>query len=143
MGLSGKAYIWKGIPEMNIPEDLLYTNDHEWIRVQDDVITIGITEYAQEQLGDVVYVELPDEGQEIEAEDAFGSVESVKAVSEIYSPIGGKVSEVNELLEDSPEKVNTDPYGDGWMVQLEAADLSALDSLMSPEEYEKYLSEEE
>ena len=128
---------------MNIPEDLLYTNDHEWIRVQDDVITIGITEYAQEQLGDVVYVELPDEGQEIEAEDAFGSVESVKAVSEIYSPIGGKVSEVNELLEDSPEKVNTDPYGDGWMVQLEAADLSALDSLMSPEEYEKYLSEEE
>lgn len=128
---------------MNIPEDLLYTNDHEWIRVQDDVITIGITEYAQEQLGDVVYVELPDEGQEIEAEDAFGSVESVKAVSEIYSPIGGKVIEANDLLEDSPEKVNTDPYGDGWMVQLEASDTSALDSLMSPQEYEAYLSEEE
>ena len=128
---------------MNIPEDLLYTSDHEWIRVQDDVITIGITEFAQEQLGDVVYVELPDQGQEIDAEDAFGSVESVKAVSEIYSPIGGTVVEVNDLLEDSPEKVNTDPYGDGWMVHLDASDKSALESLMSPEEYEKYLAEEE
>ncbi|MFH1966168.1 MAG: glycine cleavage system protein GcvH, partial [Acidobacteriota bacterium] len=124
-------------------EDLLFTSDHEWIRVEDDVITIGITEFAQEQLGDVVYVELPDEGQEIDAEDAFGSVESVKAVSEIYSPVGGTVVEVNELLEDSPEKVNTDPYGDGWMVQLNADDTSALNSLMSPEAYEEYLSEEE
>ena len=128
---------------MKLPEDLLYTNDHEWIRVEDDIVTIGITEYAQEQLGDVVYVELPDEGQEIEAEDAFGSVESVKAVSEIYSPIGGTVIEVNDLLEDSPEKVNTDPYGDGWMVQLETSDKSALDSLMSPEAYAEYLAEEE
>ena len=128
---------------MDIPEDLLFTSDHEWIRVQDDVITIGITEFAQEQLGDVVYVELPDEGQEIDAEDAFGSVESVKAVSEIYSPIGGTVVEVNELLEDSPEKVNTDPYGDGWMVQLSTGDTSDLSSLMSPEAYEEYLSEEE
>jgi len=128
---------------MKLPEDLLYTNDHEWIRVEDDIVTIGITEYAQEQLGDVVYVELPDEGQEIEAEDAFGSVESVKAVSEIYSPIGGTVIEVNDLLENSPEKVNSDPYGDGWMVQLEASDTSALDSLMSPEAYAEYLSEEE
>ncbi len=128
---------------MKLPEDLLYTNDHEWIRVEDDIVTIGITEYAQEQLGDVVYVELPDEGQEIEAEDAFGSVESVKAVSEIYSPIGGTVTEVNDLLEDSPEKVNTDPYGDGWMVQLETSDKSALDSLMSPEAYAEYLAEEE
>ncbi len=128
---------------MNIPEDLLYTSDHEWIRVQDDVITIGITEFAQEQLGDVVYVELPDLEQEIDAEDAFGSVESVKAVSEIYSPIGGTVVEVNDLLEDSPEKVNTDPYGDGWMVHLSASDTSALESLMSPEAYEEYLAEEE
>ncbi len=128
---------------MDIPEDLLFTTDHEWIRVQDDVITIGITEFAQEQLGDVVYVELPDEGQEIDAEDAFGSVESVKAVSEIYSPIGGTVVEVNELLEDSPEKVNTDPYGDGWMVQLSTGDTSDLSSLMSPGAYEEYLSEEE
>ena len=128
---------------MNIPEDLLYTSDHEWIRVQDDVITIGITEFAQEQLGDVVYVELPDLEQEIDAEDALGSVESVKAVSEIYSPIGGTVVEVNDLLEDSPEKVNTDPYGDGWMVHLSASDTSALESLMSPEAYEEYLAEEE
>jgi len=128
---------------MNIPEDLLYTNDHEWIKVEDDLVTIGITEYAQEQLGDVVYVELPDEGQEIEAEDAFGSVESVKAVSEIYSPIGGTVVEVNDLLEDSPEKVNTDPYGDGWMVKLEVSDTSVLDKLMSAEDYEEYLAEEE
>jgi len=128
---------------MNIPEDLLYTSDHEWIRVQEEEITIGITEFAQEQLGDVVYVELPEEGDEIEAEDAFGSVESVKAVSEIYSPISGKVIEINDLLEDSPEKVNTDPYGDGWMVQLEASDTSALEGLMSPEEYQEYLAEEE
>ena len=128
---------------MNIPEDLLFTSDHEWIRVQDDVITIGITEFAQEQLGDVVYVELPDQGQEIDAEDAFGSVESVKAVSEIYSPIGGTVVEVNDLLEDSPEKVNTDPYGDGWMVHLNSSDTSAMKSLMSPEAYEEYLAEEE
>ncbi len=128
---------------MKLPEDLLYTNDHEWIRVEDDIVTIGITEYAQEQLGDVVYVELPDEGQEIDAEDAFGSVESVKAVSEIYSPISGTVIEVNDLLENSPEKVNSDPYGDGWMVQLEVSDTSVLDSLMSPEDYAEYLSEEE
>jgi glycine cleavage system H protein len=128
---------------MNIPEDLLYTSDHEWIRVQDGVITIGITEFAQEQLGDVVYVELPDQGQEIDAEDAFGSVESVKAVSEIYSPIAGTVVEVNDLLEDSPEKVNTDPYGDGWMVHLNSSDTSAMKSLMSPEAYEEYLAEEE
>ena len=121
----------------------MYTNDHEWIKVEDDLVTIGITEYAQEQLGDVVYVELPDEGQEIEAEDAFGSVESVKAVSEIYSPIGGTVVEVNDLLEDSPEKVNTDPYGDGWMVKLEVSDTSVLDKLMSAEDYEEYLAEEE
>ena len=121
----------------------MYTNDHEWIKVEDDLVTIGITEYAQEQLGDVVYVELPDEGQEIEAEDAFGSVESVKAVSEIYSPIGGTVVEVNDLLEDSPEKVNTDPYGDRWMVKLEVSDTSVLDKLMSAEDYEEYLAEEE
>ena len=128
---------------MTIPEDLLYTSDHEWIRVQEDSITIGITEFAQEQLGDVVYVELPEEGDDIEAEDAFGSVESVKAVSEMYSPISGKVTETNDLLEDSPGKVNSDPYGDGWMVQLEASDISAIDSPMTPEAYQEYLAEEE
>ena len=128
---------------MNIPEDLLYTSDHEWIRVQEDLVTIGITEYAQEQLGDVVYVELPDEGDEIEAEEAFGSVESVKAVSEIYSPVSGTVVEVNDLLEDSPEKINTDPYGEGWMVQLEIINSASFKSLMSPEAYEEYLAEEE
>lgn len=128
---------------MNIPEDLLYTNDHEWIKVEEELVTIGITEYAQEQLGDVVYVELPDEGEEIEAQDAFGSVESVKAVSEIYSPVSGVVVEVNEMLEDSPEKVNSDPYGDGWMVQLEVEDTSSLDGLLSPSEYAEYLDEED
>lgn len=128
---------------MNIPEDLLFTNDHEWIRVEENLVTIGITEFAQEQLGDVVYVELPEEGDEIDAEDAFGSVESVKAVSEIYSPVGGKVVEINEMLEDSPEKVNSDPYGDGWMIQLEVDDTSGLSDLMSPEDYAEYLAEEE
>ncbi len=128
---------------MNIPEDLLYTSDHEWIRIEEELVTIGITEYAQEQLGDVVYVELPDEGDEIEAEEAFGSVESVKAVSEIYSPVSGTVIEVNDLLEDSPEKINTDPYGDGWMVQLEVDKNASFESLMTPEAYEEYLAEEE
>ena len=124
---------------MNIPVDLLYTSDHEWIRVQEDNLTIGITEFAQEQLGDVVYVELPEEGDDIEAEDAFGSVESVKAVSEIYSPIGGKVTETNDLLEDSPEKVNSDPYGDGWIVRLQPS--GDAEDTMDPDAYQAFLDD--
>ncbi|HKS42068.1 MAG TPA: glycine cleavage system protein GcvH, partial [Blastocatellia bacterium] len=98
----------------NTPEDLNYTKDHEWIRVQGDVATVGITDHAQRQLGDVVYVELPKAGDKFEASEPFGSVESVKAVSEIYMPLSGSVVEVNDSLNDEPERVNTDPYGDGW-----------------------------
>jgi len=101
-----------------IPEDLHYSKDHEWLRVEGDVALIGITDYAQNSLGDVVYVELPRVGEEFAANESFGSVESVKAVSEVFSPVSGTVSEVNEALNDEPEKVNGDPYGEGWMIKV-------------------------
>ncbi|MDQ3174958.1 MAG: glycine cleavage system protein GcvH, partial [Acidobacteriota bacterium] len=99
----------------NVPEDLHYSKDHEWLRVEGDVAVVGITDYAQNSLGDVVYVELPKMGEEFAANESFGSVESVKAVSEVFSPVSGTVAEVNEALNDEPEKVNGDPYGEGWM----------------------------
>ena len=102
----------------NVPENLHYSKDHEWVRVEDDTAVIGITDHAQDQLGDVVYVELPKAGDEFAANDSFGSVESVKAVSEIFTPVTGKVTEINESLNDEPEKVNKDPYGDGWMIKM-------------------------
>lgn len=128
---------------MNIPSDLYYTKEHEWILVEDDIATIGITDYAQQELGDVVYVELPEEGQTLEAEDEFGSVESVKAVSEIYAPISGEVTEVNSDLEDNPELVNEDPYGDAWMIRIRMSDESQLDDLLTAEQYQEYISEEQ
>lgn len=127
---------------MNIPADLLYTKQHEWIAIDGDVATVGITDYAQQELGDIVYVELPEVGQSFEAEDAFGSVESVKAVSNIYMPMSGKVIAVNEDLADAPEIVNQDPYGEGWLVKIKLADPSQADDLLSAEEYEQYLEEE-
>jgi glycine cleavage system H protein len=126
----------------NIPEDLLYTKDHEWVRVKGENATIGITDHAQHQLGDVVYVELPKVGDTFESSEPFGSVESVKAVSEIYMPVTGSVVEVNEALNDSPEKVNEDPYGTGWMVVIKVADLSKVDALLSGFEYEDYIKTE-
>ncbi len=102
----------------NTPEDLTYTKDHEWVRAKGEQATVGITDHAQHQLGDVVYVELPKVGDKFEASEPFGSVESVKAVSEVYMPLGGSVIEVNETLNDSPEQVNEDPYGDGWMIRV-------------------------
>jgi glycine cleavage system H protein len=122
-----------------VPEDLQYTKSHEWVRIEDGTATIGITDHAQEELGDVVFVELPEVGATIEAGDSFGTVESVKAVSDLYTPVGGEVVEVNSSLEDAPEKINDDPYGEGWLVKLRT---SGEADLLSPEEYEKVVEEE-
>lgn len=127
----------------NVPEDLHYSKDHEWIRVEGDVGTIGITDHAQNSLGDVVYVELPKAGESFSAHEAFGSVESVKAVSEIFTPVGGEVVEVNESLQDEPEKVNQDPYGDGWMVRIRMSNPGEVDSLLNAIEYEDFTKAEE
>ena len=124
---------------MNIPEDLQYTSSHEWVRIEGDTATIGITDHAQDELGDIVFVELPDEGATFDAGDAFGTVESVKAVSDLYAPVGGEVVEVNSALEDAPENINEDPYGEGWIVKLHTTDEP---DLLSPEEYGKVVEEE-
>ena len=126
----------------NTPEDLSYTKDHEWVRTKGDQATVGITDHAQHQLGDVVYVELPKVGDKFEAAEPFGSVESVKAVSEVYMPLGGSVTEVNESLNDSPEKVNEDPYGDGWMIRIKIDNPAQVDALLTSIEYEDYIKEE-
>ncbi len=127
---------------MNVPADLLYTRQHEWIQADGEKATVGITDFAQQELGDVVYVELPEVGQHFDAEESFGSVESVKAVSEIYMPLAGKVVAVNPLLANAPETVNSDPYGDGWMIRLILDDPSGLDQLMTADEYRRFLAEE-
>jgi len=127
----------------NVPEDLQYSKDHEWIRVDGDIGTIGITDHAQNSLGDVVYVELPKVGESFAAHEAFGSVESVKAVSEIFTPISGEVTEVNESLQDEPERVNNDPYGDGWMVRIRMKNRGEVDSLLNAFEYEDFTKAEE
>jgi len=125
----------------NCPDDLQYTKDHEWVRISGDKGTVGITEYAQESLGDVVYVELPKVGEHFNAHDPFGSVESVKAVSELYIPVSGDVLKINETLVDKPELVNTNPYGDGWMIEIKIDKKSDIDRLLSAAEYEDYLRE--
>ena len=127
----------------NIPEDLHYSKDHEWVRVEGDTGTVGITDHAQDSLGDVVFVELPRVGEKFEAHEAFGNVESVKAVSELFCPVSGEVVEMNEALQDEPEKVNTDPYGAGWMIRLRLNNASDVDRLMTAAEYEDYTKAEE
>jgi glycine cleavage system H protein len=122
----------------NVPENLHYSKDHEWIRVEGDTGTVGITDHAQHSLGDVVYVELPKPGETFAAHESFGSVESVKAVSELFCPVAGEVTEVNEALQDEPERVNTDPYGEGWMIRVRLSDRGDVDKLMSAVEYEDY-----
>jgi glycine cleavage system H protein len=122
----------------NVPENLHYSKDHEWVRVDGDVAVVGITDHAQSQLGDVVYVELPAAGSRVTANEAFGTVESVKAVSEVYSPVSGDVAEVNGSLADQPEPVNTDPYGDGWMVRIKMSNPGEVDSLLTAAEYEDF-----
>jgi glycine cleavage system H protein len=124
---------------LNIPEDLQYTKSHEWVRIEGDTVTIGITDHAQDELGDVVFVELPEEGATFDAGESFGTVESVKAVSDLYAPVGGEVVEVNSTLEDAPENINEDPYGEGWIVKLRITDEP---DLLSPEGYEKVVAEE-
>jgi glycine cleavage system H protein len=124
---------------LSIPDDLQYTKSHEWVRIEDVTATIGITDHAQDELGDIVFVELPDEGATFDAGESFGTVESVKAVSDLYTPVGGEVVEVNSTLEDAPEKINDDPYGEGWIVKLRTTDEA---DLLSPVEYEKVVEEE-
>jgi glycine cleavage system H protein len=122
----------------NTPEDLKYAKSDEWFRVEGDVVTIGISDYAQDQLSDIVYVEFPDVGKTLAAGDSFGVVESVKAASDVYTAIGGEVIEVNSQLEKEPEAVNSDPFGKGWFIKLRAKDLSALDGLMNAAAYTEY-----
>jgi len=120
---------------MNIPAELKYTKDHEWIKMEDDIATIGITDFAQSELGDIVYVEVETVDETLEAEEIFGTVEAVKTVSDLFLPLSGEIIEFNEALEDEPEKVNSDPYGDGWMVKVKCSDLSQTENLMSAEDY--------
>ncbi|MDL2251426.1 glycine cleavage system protein GcvH [Odoribacter sp. OttesenSCG-928-J03] len=120
---------------MNVPAELKYTKEHEWVRVEGDVAVIGITDYAQSQLGDIVFVECETVGDELEAEDVFGTVEAVKTVSDLYLPVGGEVIEFNEELEGQPELVNKDPYGGGWIIKVKIADKSELDGLLDAEGY--------
>ncbi|MCA0986699.1 glycine cleavage system protein GcvH [Guptibacillus algicola] len=126
---------------MNLPKDFRYSEEHEWVQVQEDGnVRIGITDFAQSELGDIVFVELPEEGDSLEADEPFGSVESVKTVSELYAPISGKVVSINEDLEDSPEFVNESPYEKAWMVVVEPSDSSELDELMTAQAYEEMVS---
>jgi glycine cleavage system H protein len=125
-----------------VPEKLRYTKDHEWLRVEGDLGVVGITDHAQSELGDIVFVELPKVGTKLEQSASFGSVESVKAVSDIYSPVAGEVIEVNTALADAPEKVNEEPYGQGWIMKLRLSDPSQAEKLMSANEYDDYVGAE-
>jgi glycine cleavage system H protein len=122
---------------MNFPEELKYTKDHEWLRVEEDNIYVGITAFAQGELGDIVFVDVDTEGEELEKEEVFGSVEAVKTVSDLFMPINGEVLAFNEKLEDEPELINSDPYGEGWIIKISAADVSELNSLLSAESYKE------
>jgi len=122
------------------PEELRYLDTHEWVKVEDKIATIGISHYAQDQLGDLVYVELPEVGTEFSAKDPYGSVESVKAVSDVHSPVSGKVIEINEALQDTLEQVNQNCYGEGWMIKVEMSDPSEVESLLTAEDYQKLLT---
>ena len=127
---------------MEYPTNYRYTREHEWLRLDGDTATVGITHHAQDQLGDVVFVELPEVGAKLQAEGTFGAVESVKAVSDIYSPLSGDVTEVNESLIDAPEKINEDPHGDGWLIRVTVFDRNEIDKLMTSEQYAEYVAAE-
>ena len=128
---------------MTYPNNLRYTKEHEWVRVEGEIAVMGITEHAQQELGDIVYVDLPKPGASLEKGKSFGSVESVKAVSDIYAPVSGKVVEVNEALATAPEKINEDPHGEAWMVKIQFTDAAEIQQLLSAEDYQKYLGEEQ
>jgi len=124
---------------MNIPTDLKYTKDHEWVKVDGDLVTVGITDFAQSELGDIVYVEVDTLDEELEADAVFGTVEAVKTVSDLFLPLAGEIIEFNESLEEEPEKVNDDPYGEGWMIKIKVADTSDLETLLSADEYKEII----
>lgn len=125
---------------MNIPEELKYTKDHEWVSIDGEIATVGITDFAQGELGDIVYVEVETVDETLEIEEVFGTVEAVKTVSDLFLPLSGEIIEFNEGLEDEPEKVNSDPYGEGWMIKIKFADTSQLDDLLSAEDYKALIS---
>ena len=125
---------------MNIPEELKYTQEHEWVKIEDNIATIGITDFAQGELGDIVYLEIDSLDSEIALNEVFGTVEAVKTVSDLFMPVGGKVIEMNSTLEDKPELVNEDPYGEGWIIKIDISDLSEVDNLLSPEEYKNMIA---
>lgn len=124
---------------MNVPADLKYTKDHEWARVEDDIVTVGITDYAQGELGDIVYIDLPEVGMQVDAEATFGTIEAVKAVSDLFAPISGEVVEVNSNLEDKPELVNDDPYGEGWMIKIKISNMEEIDNLLNEARYKELI----
>ena len=124
---------------MNIPADLKYTKDHEWVKIEGDIAIVGITEFAQGELGDIVYVEIETEGETLEKESIFGSIEAVKTVSDLFMPLSGEILELNSALEANPELVNSDPYGEGWMVKIKVSDAGELDQLLKSEEYSSLL----
>ncbi|GLO67054.1 MULTISPECIES: glycine cleavage system protein GcvH [Oceanobacillus] len=126
---------------MSLPQDLLYSKEHEWVKQEDGKLRIGITDFAQDELGDIVFVELPEIGEELKADEPFGSVESVKTVSELYAPVSGKVVEINDELEDSPEYVNESPYEKAWMIVIEPSDEKELEELLSAEKYEAFIQD--
>ena len=125
---------------MNIPKDLKYTKDHEWIMIEGDMATVGITDFAQSELGDIVYVEVETTGEDLDNEAVFGTVEAVKTVSDLFMPVSGTIESFNEQLEGTPELVNEDPYGDGWMIKIKLKNLDEIDSLLDSEDYEKLLN---
>ena len=125
---------------MNIPDNLKYTKDHEWVKVDGNIATIGITDFAQGELGDIVFIDIDTEGEELDSEEVFGTIEAVKTVSDLFMPISAEVLEFNEDLEDSPENINTDPYNKGWIIKVNISDISELDALLSAEQYKELIS---
>tara|TARA_B110000285_G_scaffold103622_1_gene117971 strand:+ start:146 stop:523 length:378 start_codon:yes stop_codon:yes gene_type:complete len=124
---------------MNIPSDLKYTKDHEWVKVEGNVATVGITDFAQGELGDIVYVEVETEGEELDQEEVFGSIEAVKTVSDLFMPVSGEITSFNDALEQDPETVNKDPYGAGWLVKIDMSDASQVEGLLSPDQYQELI----
>lgn len=122
---------------MSIPQDLKYSKDHEWVKVEGDIAIIGITDFAQSELGDIVYVDVDSEGDDLQAEEVFGSIEAVKTVSDLFMPLSGEVIEINPILENEPEKINSDPYGDGWIIKVKVSDTTELDNLLDAKSYQE------